>query len=152
MCIAIQVKLKPAVIGVILLGLSIGTYFGNKKYKQIDAEQNSMIFTECVLMNTAQPDAGIWHNNWQYAYDNQTYVYTDETTKAPETHTCCITTTNLYDPITCANNGKFLLSVYLGCMYIVAITIFGCMWVCRDKDPRQQSVINLQRMESIRAL
>jgi hypothetical protein len=153
MCITIQVKLKTAIIGVILFGLFLGTYFGDKKYKQIDTEQNSIIATECVLMNTVQPDVGVWHNNWQYIYDNQTYVYTDETTTAPETHKCCITTNNLYDPSICTKNGKFLLSLYLGCAYVSAIIIFGCMWVCRDKDPNQQTtVIHLQRMKGIRAL
>jgi hypothetical protein len=43
MCIAIQVKLKTAIIGAMLFALFLGTYFGNKKYNQINDVQESMV-------------------------------------------------------------------------------------------------------------
>ncbi len=52
-------------------------------------DQPNVESTECILLK-AQYINHLWHNDWEYNFNNKLYTYQDRSAYKLQNHTCCI--------------------------------------------------------------
>lgn len=138
MCIAIQVKLKTAVVGFILGALALGTYLGHNSIQTNIADRSNQAELHCELITShpsGQHGVSKWHNTWDYVFQNETFTTTNVTLVEPQSHVCCVDVSDPYTITVCVRNMVTMYVFYLSSGWFVGWCILVVMWVCRDKQP-----------------
>jgi hypothetical protein len=136
MCITIQVTCKQAITFLILFGLGLGTYLGHLSIQDTIESKNTTEEVQCVLIssNPINNDGELmYHNNWQYLYENRTYSHTDETDYPPKNYMCCINRNDAYNVIDCVTDNVALSVVLIVTAWIICWGVIVCMYVDRKK-------------------
>jgi hypothetical protein len=145
MCNTVKLTLKQVSIVFILGVLGLGTYLGHIKIQEESKIFDNIEIETCEILSTTKTNdiQPIWHNNWQYTYDNETYSFTDETNYEPEEYSCCFEKLNPCDTVKCPINHFSEYTFYLACGWSVGILMMVVIWCCtREQIP---SIIKLTR-------
>lgn len=148
MCIAIKINLKHISIVIILGVLGLGTYLGHNKIQEESKVLDNIEIETCELLATTKTNdvQPVWHNKWQYTYDNETYSFTDETDREPKEYSCCFEKLSPYDIVECPINyfGKY--ASYLACGWAAGILIMVVIWYgIREHKQQIPCIINQTR-------
>ena len=116
-------SLKYVSILFILGMLGVGTYSGHIKIQEKLKILNTIEMEICEIVSTTKTNdtRHKWHNNWQYTYNNETYMFTDETKYEPEEYSCCFEKLNPHNMVDChVNNIKeYIYSIWHVCGLLV---------------------------------
>lgn len=133
MCISIQIKSKTAVSIFLLFCSIMVTLYSNEKIEKIQLNKSKQVHVNCTVIDTQEIN-GLYHTNWKYKYNNQTYTFTDESVNNAKNHICCILLNNPFETVTCNTEQLFKFYMYMVCIWMITISYTYCAYyVCRER-------------------
>ena len=132
MCITIDLKAKTASVIFLLFCCTGVTWYNNKMITQTNQASDIQAHVECDIVETSKIDS-IYHTNWEYIYNNQTYTFTDESTLEPYNHECCIVIDSPFDTIECVSStDDYYLYMIIFWLFTFVYVICACC-ICREQ-------------------
>ena len=128
-------KITTTMIGFLFCSV-MTTWYSDKMINNNHRDIKSQSRVECDMLETQELN-GIYHTNWEYVYNNQTYTYADESSITPESHDCCLLVEQPFKIVDCVSSSNTKFYLFTICMWAVTVMYICCAYYILPRSEKK---------------